>query len=170
MEQEKKNGSFHGMINSSYFSWFMYPNTLQRHKSHTQSRCIVGEQHISPQLFFEIQFCQTFIAILPQVEQRFFLQTRTSPKLQSERSLIASSDRFLRHSISSCLLTYFCPQDFELYRVTKSEQSAPMNAMCAVPHGIFILPGCGGSGKIRLCINIIMIIIICFLFCFWNKR
>ena len=37
------------------------------------------------------------------------------------------------------------------------EQQAALKAMCAVPHGIFVLPGCGGSGKTWLCRTIMTI-------------
>lgn len=48
----------------------------------------------------------------------------------------------------------------DLYIDCNLEQRAALRAMCAVPHGIFILPGCGGSGKTWLCINIIMKIVL----------
>lgn len=47
----------------------------------------------------------------------------------------------------------------DLYAVCNLEQKAALSAMRAVPHGIFILPGCGGSGKTWLCMRIIMMLI-----------
>ena len=47
----------------------------------------------------------------------------------------------------------------DLYKLCSLEQKAALDAMCAVPHCIFILHGYGGSRKTWLCMNIIKILV-----------